>query len=168
MIENQVLVMMGVSGSGKTTIAKAVAERLGWPFQEGDDLHPAANVAKMHAGVPLDDDDRAPWLAAVAAWIDARLAAHEPGVVTCSALKHAYRDVLVGARAGVRLVYLHADKAVIERRLAARTGHYMPASLLDSQFATLEEPGAEEHALVVDVGGDVGQSVDGVLRGLEA
>lgn len=167
MIENQVLVVMGVSGSGKTTIAKAVAARLGWPYQEGDDLHPAANVAKMHAGIPLDDADRAPWLAAVAAWIDARLATGEPGVVTCSALKHAYRDILIGDRAHVRLIYLHADKLVIARRLADRRGHYMPASLLDSQLATLQEPTPNEHALTVEVAGEVDATVNAVIRALE-
>lgn len=167
MIENQVLVVMGVSGSGKTTIAVAVAARLGWSYQEGDDLHPAANVAKMHAGIPLDDADRAPWLAAVAAWIDARLAAGEPGVVTCSALKHEYRDILIGDRAHVRLIYLHADKLVIARRLANRKGHYMPASLLDSQLATLQEPTPDEHALTVEVAGAVEDTVNAVLRALE-
>ncbi len=167
MIENQVLVVMGVSGSGKTTIAKAVAERLGWPFQEGDDLHPPENVAKMHAGTPLTDADRAPWLAAIAAWIDARLAAGEPGVVTCSALKHAYREVLVGKRAHVRVVYLHADKAVIAKRLADRKGHFMPPSLLDSQFATLQEPTPDEHALTVEVAGEVSETVDAVMKALD-
>ena len=168
MIERQVLVVMGVSGSGKTTIAKAVAERLGWPFQEGDDLHPAANVAKMHAGTPLTDEDRAPWLAAIAAWIDARLSAGEPGVVTCSALRHAYREVLVGDRPHVRVVYLHADRLVIAGRLAVRHGHFMPASLLDSQFATLEEPTPDEHAVTVEVAGAADDTVDAVIRALEA
>ncbi len=167
MIDKQVLVVMGVSGSGKTTIAKALAERLGWPYQEGDDLHPAANVAKMHAGIPLDDADRAPWLAAIAAWIDARLTAGEPGVVTCSALKHDYREVLIGDRRHVRLVYLHADKLVIARRLADRKGHFMPPTLLDSQLATLQEPTPDEHPLTVEVAGEVKDTVDAVIRALE-
>ena len=167
MIENQVLVVMGVSGSGKTTIARALAARLGWPYQEGDDLHPASNVAKMHAGIPLTDADRAPWLALIAAWIDARLAAGEPGVVTCSALKHAYREVLVGDRPHVRVLYLHADRMLIARRLAGRHGHFMPPSLLESQIATLEEPTPDEHALTVDVDGEADDVVDAVIRGLE-
>ncbi len=162
----QILVVMGVSGSGKTTIAVPLAARLGWVFLEGDDLHPPANVAKMHAGRPLDDEDRWPWLDAIAAWIDARQAAGEPGVVTCSALKRAYRDRLIGARQGVRLVYLHADRALLAERLAHRTGHFMPASLLDSQIATLEPPAPEEHALSVDLGPPVEQVVDAIIRKL--
>lgn len=148
----QVLVVMGVSGSGKTTIAVPLAERLGWVFMEGDDLHPPANVAKMHSGRPLDDDDRRPWLDAVAGWIDARLAAHEPGIITCSALKRSYRDRIIGARQGVRLIFLHADRALLAERLAHRTGHFMPPSLLDSQIATLQPPTEDEHAISVDLG----------------
>ncbi len=163
-----ILVFMGVSGSGKTTIAEAVAARLHWPYQEGDDLHPPANVAKMHAGTPLTDADRLPWLRAIAAWIDARLAAGEPGVITCSALKHAYRDIIVGDRPHVRLVYLQGDKALLGRRMAERKGHFMPPSLLDSQFATLEEPGPDEHPLVVHVGGPVEEAVDRVIAALLA
>jgi len=150
-VPKQVLVVMGVSGSGKTTIALPLAARLGWPFLEGDDLHPAANVAKMHSGRPLDDSDRWPWLDAIAAWIDARISAGEPGVVTCSALKRAYRDRLLGVRKGVRLVFLHADRDLLAERLARRTGHFMPPSLLDSQLATLEPPEPGENAIVVDI-----------------
>ncbi len=152
LVPRQILIVMGVSGSGKTTIAVPLAETLGWPFMEGDDLHPPANVAKMHAGRPLDDEDRWPWLDAIAAWIDARQTAGEPGVVTCSALKRAYRERLVGGRHGVRLVFLHASRALLAERLAHRTGHFMPPSLLDSQLATLEPPAPEEHALSVDLG----------------
>ncbi len=148
----QVLVVMGVSGSGKTTIAVPLARRLGWPFMEGDDLHPPANVAKMHSGRPLNDDDRWPWLDAVAGWIDARLAAHEPGIITCSALKRSYRDRIIGGRKGVRLIFLHADRALLAERLAHRTGHFMPPSLLDSQIATLEPPTEDEHPISVDLG----------------
>ena len=146
-----VLVVMGVSGSGKSTVAKPVATRLGWPYQEGDDLHPAANVAKMKAGIPLDDADRAPWLDAIAAWIAARFAEDSGGVVTCSALRRAYRDRLRGAGAGVRFVYLAGEKSVIAARLEKRHGHFMPPGLLDSQFATLEPPGPDEDAIVVDI-----------------
>ena len=164
----QVLVVMGVSGSGKTTIALELVRLLGWPFLEGDDLHPPANVAKMHAGRPLTDEDRWPWLAAIAAWIDARLAEGGPGIVTCSALKRAYRDRIIGDRRGVRLVYLHADPALLAERLAHRTGHFMPASLLDSQIATLEPPGADEHPLSVDLGAtpaEVAATIVAHLRG---
>ena len=142
---------MGVSGSGKTTVAVALAERLGWPFQEGDSLHPAANVAKMHSGQPLNDDDRWPWLDLVAAWIDARRAAGEPGIITCSALRRAYRDRIIGERTGMRLVYLHAPREVLASRLGNRQGHFMPASLLDSQLATLEMPGEDERPIEADV-----------------
>ncbi len=162
----QVLVVMGVSGSGKTTIAVPLAERLGWPFMEGDDLHPPANVAKMHSGRALDDDDRWPWLDAIAAWIDQRLAGHEPGVITCSALKRAYRDRIIGARRGVRLVFLHADRALLAERLAHRTGHFMPSSLLDSQIATLEPPTPDEHPLSVDLGPPPEQVVSKIIAQL--
>ncbi len=112
-----VLVLMGVSGSGKSTIALELHRVLGWPFQEGDDLHPPANVEKMRAGRPLDDQDRLPWLQAVARWIDERLAAHEPGIITCSDLKRAYREITIGARRGVTLVYLKGDEPVIQERM---------------------------------------------------
>jgi gluconokinase len=147
-----VVVVMGVSGVGKTTIASQLAERLGWRFQEGDALHPPANVAKMAGGVPLTDADRGPWLRAIAAVIDGWRAQGLSGVVTCSALKRAYRDVVVGQRPDVRLLYLRGSKALIAARLAGRHGHFMPPGLLDSQFATLEEPGADERPITVDVG----------------
>ena len=146
-----IMLLMGVSGCGKTTVGEQLAERLGWPFQEGDALHPPANVAKMAGGTPLTDADRLPWLAAVAAWIDARRAAGECGVVSCSALKRAYRQLLVGDRPDVWLVYLQGTRDQLAERLAARTGHYMPAGLLDSQLATLEEPTAAEQPLVVTI-----------------
>jgi carbohydrate kinase (thermoresistant glucokinase family) len=128
-----------------------LAERLGWPYQEGDALHPPANVAKMAGGTPLSDADRLPWLTAVAAWIDARQAAGESGVVSCSALKRAYRQLLIDDRPEVRLVYLQGSRDQLAERLAARTGHYMPAGLLDSQLATLEEPTGAEQPLVVTI-----------------
>jgi carbohydrate kinase (thermoresistant glucokinase family) len=143
-----IAVVMGVSGSGKTTIGRVLARRLGWQFQEGDALHPPENVAKMRAGHPLDDDDRAPWLAAVAARIDAWLAADSSGVVTCSALKRRYREIVVGDRQGVRLVYLEAPREVLAQRLAGRRRHFMPAALLDSQLATLEPPAPDEDPVI--------------------
>jgi carbohydrate kinase (thermoresistant glucokinase family) len=144
-----IAVVMGVSGSGKTTIGVALARRLGWPFQEGDELHPPENVAKMRAGVPLDDEDRVPWLHAVAARIDQWRERGQAGVITCSALKRKYRDVIVGERPEVRLVHLTAPPAVIAERLAGRRDHFMPASLLESQLAALEPPGPDENGLIV-------------------
>ena len=143
-----VLVIMGVAGSGKTTVAGLLAERLGWDRQEGDALHPAANVAKMASGQPLTDDDRWPWLDRVAAWIDDHRAQGRPGVITCSALKHEYRDRL--ARPGVVFVHLAGGRATIADRLDQRVGHYMPPSLLNSQFETLEPLGEDEAGIVVD------------------
>jgi carbohydrate kinase (thermoresistant glucokinase family) len=159
-----VLVMMGVSGSGKTTVAAGVADRLGWTLLEGDSFHPAANVAKMKAGTPLTDEDRWPWLHAIAGAIDAKRAAGESAVVACSALKHAYRDILVADRPDVFLVYLQGSRALIGQRMAARKGHFMPAALLDSQFATLEEPAPEDHALIVSVAAAPDAIVEEVLR----
>jgi len=146
-----IFVVMGVSGSGKTTIGAQLALRLHWEFADADWFHPPANVEKMHAGIPLDDEDRRPWLEAVARWIDARRHAGQHGVVTCSALKRRYRAVLIGDRADVRLVYLKGEKALIARRIAARHEHFMPASLLQSQFDALEEPGPDERPIVVSV-----------------
>jgi carbohydrate kinase (thermoresistant glucokinase family) len=146
-----IAVVMGVSGSGKTTLGAALADRLGWRFQEGDALHPTENVAKMRAGIPLDDADRAPWLRAVAAKIDEWRRRGEAGVITCSALKRQYRNTIIGDRPEVRLVYLTAPPALLAERLAGRRGHFMPASLLESQLATLEPPGPGENALIVSV-----------------
>jgi gluconokinase len=142
---------MGVSGSGKSTIAALVAERLGWAFADGDAFHPPGSIAKMQAGLPLNDSDRAPWLAALAAWIDARLRDGISGVLVCSALRRAYRDVLTRGRPAVRIVYLEGSRELIAERLAARHGHFMPSALLDSQFAILEPPGPDERALVVGI-----------------
>jgi carbohydrate kinase (thermoresistant glucokinase family) len=161
-----VLVLMGVSGSGKSTIALELHRLLGWKFQEGDDLHPAANVEKMRSGRPLEDADRLPWLHAIARWIDERLAAREPGIITCSNLKRAYREITIGSRQGVRLVYLKGDAPVIEDRIVRRRHRYMPPSLLRSQLETLEEPGPDERPLVVTVHGSVADSVLEMLHGL--
>ena len=147
-----VLVLMGVSGCGKTTVAQILAERLHWAFEEGDALHPQANVDKMAAGHPLTDADRAPWLAKVADWVDARLDAGECGVITCSALKRSYRALIDRRGSRIVFVYLHGSRELIASRLAGRKGHFMPASLLDTQFATLEEPVAGEPVLRVEIG----------------
>jgi gluconokinase len=158
------IVVMGVSGSGKTTIGKALAERLGFEFRDGDEFHPKANVEKMRAGIALNDDDRAPWLEAIAAWIDEQRAAGRHGVVACSALKRSYRAMLRGARPDVCLVYLKGGKELIGRRMAARQGHYMPASLLDSQFAALEEPGDDEGAIVVSIADEPAAIVEAIVE----
>ncbi len=157
---------MGVSGSGKSTVAGALADRLGWLLAEGDDFHSPENVAKMHAGTPLTDADRLPWLKSIAGWIAARLDAGEAGVITCSALKHSYRDLLSGGRAEVEFVYLKGSPAVMAEHLAGRHGHFMPASLLASQFDTLEEPGADEPVLAVDAGQPVEAIVAEIVRHL--
>jgi carbohydrate kinase (thermoresistant glucokinase family) len=162
-----VAVVMGVSGSGKTTVAVLLAAALGWEFQEGDALHPPANVEKMSRGVPLTDEDRWPWLELIARRIDGWLAAGRSGVVTCSALKHAYRRLIVGDRPRVRLVYLQGDRALIHQRMAARHEHFMPLALLDSQLATLEEPGPEERPITVPIGGTPSEIVAQVVRRLE-
>lgn len=146
-----ILVLMGVSGAGKSTVGPLLAERLGWPYRDADGFHPPANIAKMSADTPLTDEDRRPWLAAIAAWIDERRAAGGHGIVSCSALKRAYREVLVGGRPDVLLVYLRGEEGLIARRQAARTGHFMPATLVRSQFETLEEPAPDERALTVRV-----------------
>jgi len=146
-----VLVVMGVSGSGKSTIAAMLAHRLHWIYEDGDWLHPKANIEKMHHGEPLNDADRWPWLHAIADWIDTTRQSGHHGIVACSALKRAYRDILVGDRPDVRIVYLKGDQDLIARRVAARADHFMPPQLLDSQFKALEEPGADERPIVVSV-----------------
>lgn len=160
------LIVMGVSGSGKSTIGKALADRLGWPYEDADDYHPPANVAKMSAGHPLTDDDRWPWLRAIAAEIDR--VADDGGCVVfgCSALKRSYRDVLVHGRADTRIVYLDGSRDLIASRMAARRHHFMPPGLLDSQFATLEPPSADESPIVIGIDMPVDQIVDGIVAQL--
>ena len=148
------VVVMGVSGSGKTTVGAALADALGLRFVDGDALHPAANVAKMAAGIPFDDADRAPWLDAIGAVLAAG-----PVVVACSALKRAYRDRLRAAAPGLQLVFLDGDRSLLASRMAARPGHFMPTSLLDSQLATLERPEPDEHALTADIARPAGEIV---------
>ncbi len=163
----RVIVMMGVSGSGKSTVGAMLAKRLGCPFEEGDDLHPLANIAKMSAGIALDDTDRAPWLAAVGHWIAER--GDGWGVVSCSALKRDYRDALRAAgRPTLGFVLLDTDEATLRDRLVHRT-HFMPVSLLDSQLATLERPGTDERALTLQEQGGTAaacDAIDGWLAGL--
>ncbi|TXN20890.1 gluconokinase [Methylobacterium sp. WL9] len=151
MPDPMVLVVMGVSGSGKSTVAELLARRLGWVFVDGDDFHTPEHIARMHTGHALDDADRKPWLALIRAWIDARLAAGTSGVIVCSALRRSYRDALVQDRPDIRIVYLEGSRALIGERLKRRRGHFMPAELLDSQFAALEPPGPEERPITVGI-----------------
>ena len=161
-----VIVLMGVSGCGKSTTGARLSRLLGWPFRDADSFHPPANVEKMSRGVPLEDADRWPWLEAIAQWIDAQRTAGAPGIVSCSALKRAYRERIIGERAGVRLVYLKGGMELIAARLAKRKGHFMPAELLQSQFDALEEPLAAERALVVDITPPPEGVVAAVIAGL--
>lgn len=160
------LVVMGVSGSGKSTIADRLAARLGWAFEDGDKFHPPSNVAKMSAGHPLTDEDRWPWLQAIADEIDRACAAGQHAVIACSALKHAYRDILVHGRNDVRIVFLKGTQDLIASRLAARKGHFMPPGLLASQFKTLEPPGIEEHPVTVSIDASVETIVDDAIQQL--
>jgi gluconokinase len=156
-----IIVVMGVSGSGKTTVGKLVAERLGWEFADADEFHSAANVAKMRAGTPLTDADRESWLRAIATWVDEHIAAGKDAVVTCSALKRAYRERL--RRPGVQLVYLEGDRDLIAGRMARRHGHFFPAKLLDSQFRELEPPEPGEGALTVSIVGTPEDTVQKIM-----
>jgi gluconokinase len=158
-----VIVVMGVAGTGKTTVGALLAGRLGWPYAEADDFHPAANVAKMAAGEPLTDEDRAPWLAAIGRWIDERAADGTPGVVSCSGLRRAYRDLLRDGRPQVRLVFLEGSRELILRRLAARHGHFMRVEMLDSQFATLEPPQPDEDVTEVSIDATPEQIVNEIV-----
>jgi carbohydrate kinase (thermoresistant glucokinase family) len=161
-----ILVVMGVSGSGKTTIGVRLAKRLGLPFVEGDRFHPPANIAKMSSGVPLDDADRRPWLEALAGELDRARRAGAGIVLVCSALRRAYRDILRAGHSDVVFVFLDGDKALIRCRLKGRRGHFMPAALLDSQFATLERPAPDERAVRVAIGGEPDAIVETVLAAL--
>ena len=160
------LIVMGVSGSGKSTIAARLAERLSWPFEDGDRFHPASNVAKMSAGQPLTDEDRRPWLQAIADEVDRVCRAGGHVVIACSALKRAYRDMLVHGRGDVRIVFLDGTQRLIADRLARRKGHFMPPGLLDSQFATLEPPAADENPVTVSIDASVDAIVEDIVRQL--
>jgi gluconokinase len=163
-----VVVVMGVSGSGKTTIATGIAAAMGWEFAEGDDFHPAANVEKMRAGHPLDDDDRWPWLRSLAAWIGEHEKAGRNVVVTCSALKRSYRELLRDGHPSVWFAHVTAGPELIRDRMEHRTGHYMPASLLDSQLATLEPLADDEPGARVSGAGSPASVVDELLATLDA
>src|SRR5262244_1287430 len=163
-----ILIITGVSGSGKTTIATALAQRLHWPFKEGADLHPASDISKMHAGHPLDDRDQWPLLERVADWIDGWRQAGQSGVIACSMLKRSYRDFLTSGRPEVRVVHLHGDRALIGARLAARKEHITSTTFLDTQFAVLEGPDPDEDPIRVDVGRPVEDIVAVIVHELDA
>lgn len=160
------IVVMGVSGCGKSTVAALLAGRLGWEFTEGDALHPESNVEKMRQGIPLTDADRTPWLQEISRTIQSWRAAGKAGVIACSALRRSYREIIAAGAEDVRFVYLRGSFSLIEQRLATRQGHYMPMSLLNSQFATLEEPGADEPAIILDTGAPAHELVNAVLDNL--
>jgi gluconokinase len=163
-----ILIVAGVSGSGKTTVGAMLAGRLGWRFADADEFHPAANIEKMRAGTPLTDDDRWPWLRAIGAWMDERIARGESAVITCSALKRSYRDMLLGGRPQVRMVFLAADRQVLARRLAARHGHFFPQQLLGTQFADLEPPRPGERVVTIVPADDPGDTVTSIIAVLFA
>ncbi|MEC5178979.1 gluconokinase [Arthrobacter sp. CG_A4] len=163
--QHPVLVIMGVSGSGKSTVAGLLAGRLGWDFVEGDDLHPASNVTKMHEGRALTDEDRWPWLEIIAGWIQRHTGSGVPGVVTCSALKKRYRDVLRGE--GVVFVFLDGSRDRISDRLASRHSHFMPPALLESQFDALEAPTEDENAITVRVGATPAEEAQEIIDRLQ-
>jgi gluconokinase len=161
-----IVLIGGVSGSGKTTVGVLLARRLNWLFADGDSFHPAANIAKMRSGVPLTDADRWPWLRIIGQWMDERIAAGDSAVMPCSLLKRGYRDLLLAGRPAVRLAFLTADRAVLHARLAARHGHFFRAQLLDSQLAALEVPQPSEHVLVLDASRTPAQLTEEVITGL--
>jgi gluconokinase len=161
-----IVLLAGVSGCGKSTVGKLLASRLDWPFIDGDSLHPAANIAKMRAGAPLTDEDRWPWLEAVAAVMDDHIAAGRPAVIACSALKRSYRDLLAGGRPQARMVFLDAGRDLLAARLAARHGHFFRADLLDSQLAALEHPQPAERILMVPAADPADQVAEQIISTL--
>jgi gluconokinase len=163
-----VVIVMGVSGSGKSTVGTLLAGRLQWEYEDADWFHPVANVDKMRNGIALTDEDRWPWLRAIAGWIDQTRGAGRHGVIACSVLKRRYREVLIGDRPDVRLVYLKGDEELVARRIATRHEHFMPPSLLHSQYAALEEPGADENPIIISIEPRPNQIVAQILIALNA
>lgn len=161
-----IVIVAGVAGSGKTTVGTQLAERLGWRFADADKFHPVANVAKMRAGIPLTDADRAPWLRAITGWMDDLVAAGQSGVVTCSALKRRYRDQLLDGRPAATMVFLEVDRDALVQRLTHRLGHFFPEKLLDSQLAAVEPPAPDERVLVVPEHGGPGRIVTEIVTRL--
>jgi carbohydrate kinase (thermoresistant glucokinase family) len=158
-----ILIVAGVSGSGKTTVGALLAGRLRWQFADADAFHPASNVVKMHAGIPLTDDDRWPWLRALTGWMDERIAQGESAVLTCSALKRSYRDVLLAGRPEARMIFLSVSPEEVARRLAIRRDHFFPGRLANSQFRVLEPPQPDEHAVTVLPSGDPEDTVAAIM-----
>jgi gluconokinase len=163
-VQHSIVLVLGVAGSGKTTVGAMLAGRLGWQYADADDFHPVANVEKMAAGHPLTDADRWPWLHAMAAWIDVQIAAGQTAVVSCSALRRAYRDVL--RRPEVQMIYLHGSRGLIAARLTSRQGHFFKREMLDSQFAELQEPEPDEGVITVSIDGTPLNVVDRILAQL--
>ena len=165
-IERVIVVVMGVAGSGKSVVGALLSATLGCQFREGDDLHPQENIEKMSHGIALTDSDRLPWLLRISEKIDEWRKLGECAVLTCSALKRSYRNIILGQRPGVKLVYLKGSPDLVRRRMLARQGHFMPVALLDSQFAALEEPTPDENAITVDISGSPAEIVDQIAREL--
>jgi carbohydrate kinase (thermoresistant glucokinase family) len=161
-----VIVVMGVAGCGKSTVGALLASHLQWEFLDADGLHSPSSIDKMRRGIPLADEDRWPWLARVAEWIDTNLSAGGHVVVACSALRRSYREILIGGRNNVRLVYLKGDESLITRRAAARHGHFMPHNLVRSQFDILEEPDSLERPIIVSIEEPPREIVDRILRAM--
>lgn len=165
-VTSVILIVAGVAGSGKTTVGTLLAGRLRWRFADADTFHPEANVAKMHAGTPLTDADRQPWLQAITGWMDERIAAGQSAVVTCSALKRAYRDRLLAGRPTATMVFLQVNREVLEQRLTVRSDHFFPEELLGSQLAALEPPAPDERVHTVLAEGDPAQTVAKIIAAL--
>lgn len=164
---SQHFILMGVSGTGKTSVAQALHQKYGWPYAEGDAFHPPENIAKMQAGAPLTDADRAPWLASIATWMTEQSVKGHNTLVTCSSLKRAYRDILRAAQGDVLFIHLTGEQELLAQRMNARQGHFMPASLLTSQFATLEQLNSDEAGTVIDVSGSQEEVATAALSYIE-